>query len=120
MKNVDEPAFPKPALEHDSDFGDGASGLYLDYKGNSGLTKREYFAARAMQGILSNTHLGNILNNQKISESALGLADALLAELEKPDIIDLKPCPKCGKPRGEDTSGCWICPCPHCGDEIPF
>ncbi len=32
----------------------------------------------------------------------------------------LKPCEKCKKPRGEDERGAYICPCPHCGDEIPF
>ncbi len=32
----------------------------------------------------------------------------------------LKPCEKCKKPRGEDEHGAYICPCPHCGDEIPF
>jgi ferredoxin-thioredoxin reductase catalytic subunit len=53
-------------------------------------------------------------------KSAISFADALLAELEKSDTIDLKPCPKCGKPSGEDESGAWICPCLHCGDEIPF
>jgi len=32
----------------------------------------------------------------------------------------LTPCPECKKPRGEDENGAYICPCPHCGCEIPF
>lgn len=30
------------------------------------------------------------------------------------------PCPVCKKPRGEDENGALICPCPHCGCEVPF
>ena len=32
----------------------------------------------------------------------------------------LAPCPECKKPRGEDEQGAYICPCPHCGCDIPF
>lgn len=31
-----------------------------------------------------------------------------------------KLCPKCKQPRGEDEHGTYICPCPHCGDDIQF
>jgi hypothetical protein len=55
-----------------------------------GLTKREHFAGLAMQGILSNSVMGDSALHEKhedwvkdISESSLQFADALLAELDK-------------------------------------
>lgn len=62
------------------------------YKGNisSGLTKREYFAGLAMQGLLVNGPLGESMKREGfekakvlIAESAAGFADSLLTELEK-------------------------------------
>jgi hypothetical protein len=56
------------------------------FKGiGSGLTKREYFAAMAMQGILANAALlesetGRHLDHQRI---AVKSADALIAELNR-------------------------------------
>lgn len=46
-----------------------------------GLTKREYFAAMAMQGMLSNPAYRT--NCDKIAEWALQHAGALIAELSK-------------------------------------
>jgi len=46
----------------------------------AGLTKREYFAAMAMQGILSATHYRTSVID--IPEESVKLADALLKELE--------------------------------------
>lgn len=52
---------------------------------NSGLTKREYFAAMAMQGILSNskdwTDSDRCLN--WVSESSVKYADSLIEALNK-------------------------------------
>lgn len=45
-----------------------------------GLTKREYFAGLALQGVLANCTDWDASNN---AELALSHADALLAELEK-------------------------------------
>ena len=46
----------------------------------TGLTKRELFAAMAMQGILAgNDEYGG----RKLAEVAVGFADALIAELDK-------------------------------------
>ena len=42
------------------------------------LSKREYFAGLAMQGILAN---GTILNNQGVAKRATTYTDALLEEL---------------------------------------
>jgi predicted HTH domain antitoxin len=47
----------------------------------SGLTKREYFAAMAMQGIVSSLN-GQIML-EKVSKFAIMQADALLEELAK-------------------------------------
>lgn len=53
----------------------------------SGLTKREYFAAMAMQGLLTdyfnNGQYGNHVNYPMVSEISVRCADDLLAELEK-------------------------------------
>lgn len=47
-----------------------------------GLTKREYFAGLAMQGILCSKHLKTV-NADVVAESAVLLADALLEQLEE-------------------------------------
>ena len=66
MKNSDESAFPIVA-EH---------GNYI-----FGLTKREYFAAMAMQGICAN-NVNYHADPAKASIDAIRLADELLKELE--------------------------------------
>ncbi len=48
------------------------------FEDNKGLTKREYFAAMAMQGTMTSGYSVNM-----IAEIAVKMADALLAELEK-------------------------------------
>ncbi len=70
---ANEPAFSKPAFYHP----DGAIDLP-----NNGLTKREYFAAMAMQGALANksAHKRTI---EMITESSVRLSDALIKELNK-------------------------------------
>lgn len=77
MKNGDMPAMP---VFNDSgavtaDYG------FLSGEG-MGLTKREYFAAMAMQGMLSNG-LNPVVTEQGEMAKAVRLADALLTELEK-------------------------------------
>jgi hypothetical protein len=71
--NPNEPAFSKPAFYHP----DGG----LDSP-NTGLTKREYFAAMAMQGIIANKD-GLDIKIERIVESAVDTADALIEELNK-------------------------------------
>jgi hypothetical protein len=46
-----------------------------------GLTKREYFAAMAMQGMLSGSQF--IDNGERFAKLAVQAADALIAELNK-------------------------------------
>jgi hypothetical protein len=48
----------------------------------TGLTKREYFAAKAMQGIIANKD-GLDIKIERIVESAVDIADALIEELNK-------------------------------------
>lgn len=48
-----------------------------------GLTKREYFAGLALQGILSNPKQIDTTEFKWVAEHALGYADELLEQLEK-------------------------------------
>ena len=82
-RNADMPAMPTVY----ADMQEGGKGeLYCD---NLGLTKREQFAMAAMQGMLSHATRykprdGASVNwHEAISEEAVQLADALLAELDK-------------------------------------
>lgn len=50
----------------------------------TGLTKRELFAAMAMQGIASNPNAATIEGPDVVAGAAVEAADALLAELAKP------------------------------------
>jgi hypothetical protein len=68
--NAIEPAFP---IIH-------ADGQGLQYWG---LSKRELFAAMAMQGILSAQTNGNGIADTQIAEWSVQNADVLLAELAK-------------------------------------
>lgn len=51
------------------------------FKPIGGLSKRELFAMAAMQGFCSDSNM----NLEGIPKAAVGMADALLAELEKAD-----------------------------------
>jgi len=50
--------------------------------GSTGLTKREYFAAMAMQGISANASLTST-SFEKIAEWSVKQAEALITELNK-------------------------------------
>ena len=51
---------------------------------DGGLTKREYFAIQALQGILSNSGLKNSnIKTTDLIEDSVVIADLLLKELEK-------------------------------------
>ena len=65
MKNSEKPAYP---IQTDRE---------LNYDDANGLTKREYFAAMAMQGLLAS---GARLN---VDERSIEYADELLKQLEK-------------------------------------
>lgn len=71
MKNSEEPAYPIVETT-------GRESI------TPGLTKREYFAGLAMQGLCSTIGARNIQFNQLIPVEAVRYADMLLTELEKP------------------------------------
>lgn len=49
-----------------------------------GLTKREHFAAMAMQGIMANSQLADAFNNDdEMFSTIVKVADGVLAALEK-------------------------------------
>ena len=51
-------------------------------KGQAGLTKREYFAAMAMQGIIA-ADIEDNMDSNYIAQNAIECADALIAELNE-------------------------------------
>lgn len=76
MKNSEQPIHPISEQEKDR---------LDDYPGISfkGLTKREYFAGLAMQGLLSNPYPDIVgLNPDIITSTAIDLADKLLKQLD--------------------------------------
>jgi hypothetical protein len=74
MKNSEQPAFP--INEETTDRVDSGINIY------TGLTKREYFAAMAMQGLLSNKNATSGNNPDYIATRALQHANELLKQLE--------------------------------------
>lgn len=84
MSNADKPAFPDPLRGGDQNFTNQHPEEWP-----TGITKREYFAAMAMQGILSSCD-GNIQgmepnepNMKYFAELSVKAADELLKQLEK-------------------------------------
>lgn len=56
--------------------------MACDLTKRTGLTKRELFAAKAMQGIFS-SDVGNSYKSEQVTKWAVEAADLLLAELAK-------------------------------------
>jgi hypothetical protein len=73
MADISGPALPTPIA-----FVNG------NFTTKGGLTRREYFAAAAAQGLLANVGLSNAQTPALIAQNAVKLADALIAELAKP------------------------------------
>ena len=74
IKNGDLPAMP---VEHMD---------YMHVKDKpycNGLTKREYFAALAMQGLVASGVDWTLFDHRDVSEQAVIIADKMLAELER-------------------------------------
>jgi hypothetical protein len=75
MKNDGGAAFPVPGLQHDANF--------------NGMTLRDYFAAKALQGLLSNKDLMDQIPCDtevpwgKIAEVTYLCADAMLEARDK-------------------------------------
>jgi len=64
-KPYDEPAFPIIGARADHQF--------------NGMTMRDYFAAKALQGLCSHHDTWGLCTEEKIAETAYALADAMLA-----------------------------------------
>lgn len=75
QQNRDKSAFPVEYSESDY------HGNKIEHPASEGLTKREYFAGLAMQGMLSNPELCNHVNNINILY-AVKVADELLKALD--------------------------------------
>ena len=75
MSKGQEQAFPRPSKIYE-DYRDG--GQFIECEG--GMTLRDYFAAKAMQGIVVN---GGHSSFALVAQDAYELADAMLVESEK-------------------------------------
>lgn len=73
MKN--EPAFPSYEIEYHQN-GDGPARKIAE----GGITKREYFAVKAMQGLMASEVKAD---PQVFADAAIVVADALIEALEK-------------------------------------
>jgi len=80
MNNADKPAMPLRGV--DGGIFSCRDGYLEQADIASGLTKREHFAAMAMQGILAK-YGPDEQRHETTATDAIDLADALLAELEK-------------------------------------
>ena len=72
MKNANLPAMPQLRINP-----------WKELSVNGGLTKREYFAGLAMQGILASLTGDDCISPNDLARCSLVNADALLAELER-------------------------------------
>jgi len=82
MDNKDMPAMPAGKIEIDTPKGGDPFGNYK--KQANGLTKREYFAGLAMQGLLS-ADTDCDWSDKDVAIEAVATADSLLAALETKD-----------------------------------
>lgn len=76
MDNKDIPAFPRVGFDKEGT-------ITSDFPDFNGLSKREYFAALVLQGILARPETGYV-SNIALCEDAVLYADTLLEALNKP------------------------------------
>lgn len=88
MENGKQPINPTTYTrvgDGDNDFEPLVDGHRTGYERQfGGLTKREYFAALAMQGLCANSIAGSHHIPEKLVADAICFADELLKQLEKP------------------------------------
>lgn len=72
MENSKQPAFPHVAFNQQGEY---TTGLFAN-----GLTKREYFAAMAMQALLTGDPA---YSEEKVAEKSVSIADKLLKALDE-------------------------------------
>ena len=78
MSNIDDggPAFPRPV----GDLAIGGYGpTYETIPAQDGMSLRDYFAAAALQGMLSDYDFHGGLSDEKLAKAAYSQADAMLA-----------------------------------------
>ena len=79
MSNKHKPAFPVSAKDREN----YEAGGYIP-DGVFGLTKREYFAGLAMQGLCADPSYRVLISSaEHAAQNAVAIADAILAELER-------------------------------------
>jgi hypothetical protein len=69
------PAFPRPLSVDDVD-------PDITYPAHVGMTLRDYFAAKAMQGLLASGNLPKTMPDADLAECAYALADAMMKARE--------------------------------------
>ena len=62
---------------------DGAFACASNNGYQQGITKREYFAAMAMQGLLVNRHAQDFIDQNRVAKLSLQMADALIKTLNE-------------------------------------
>lgn len=78
MENGKQPMYPRTAFDQAGDI----TTWNDEFKG---LTKREYFAAMAIQGLLTKYSLSNPGDQEIVAKLSVELSDELLKQLESND-----------------------------------
>jgi glycerol-3-phosphate dehydrogenase len=78
-QNTGGPAFPTPEIHDKHPWGE--SPLCRHERAEQGMTLRDYFAAKALQGMLAENG-GGATDNEQLAEWAYHLADAMLKARE--------------------------------------
>ena len=94
MKTKNTPAFPVEVSVNEN--GELRGSQTSNFSGfEMGLTKREYFTAKAMQAILSNPewmkkYKGDkyLMQNRVVAEVAIGYADEVLDKLSSEEVTE--------------------------------
>jgi len=81
MENKHRPAFSQPMFTNES--GTWSSIDSSDYEFIKGVTKREFIATKALQGLLAYEHRNDLHGWDELARQAVKCADALLFELSK-------------------------------------
>lgn len=94
MKTKNTPAFPvEVSVQENGELRGSQTSNYSGFE--MGLTKIEYFTAKAMQGILSNPewmkeYKGDkyLMQSRIVAEVAIGMAEAVLAGLHSEKVTE--------------------------------
>jgi|GEM_PF-881408 len=97
MKTQNKPAFPvEVSIDENGNVRGSQTSNFSGYE--MGLTKREYFASKAMQGLLSNPEWMKEYKGEKylmqsdiVADIAIKTADNILAKLSNEDESSIEP-----------------------------